>query len=286
MSLAPYALIHRHPNIRFIIGGDGPKRRLLESVAEGAGLLCDGRVSLVGAVPHEDARAFLLQGDIFLNTSLTEAFCIAIVEAASCGLMVVSTAVGGVPEVLPPGMAVLAEEPSQAGIVAAVEQALARLPSLDRWAQHAAVADMYSWPRVAERTVKVYDHTTAQPAAAAGASRRGSSDGGSCSHNAAITPSVSSYDDDTLLARLERFHACGTVAGKIWCLIALIELLLLAVLRWWRPDDSIQVAVDWPTTTGTADTSFTAPGLISGTAQAADSSEDRHSISLAAERRQ
>jgi len=40
-----------------------------------------------------------LQGHIFLNASLTEAFCIAIVEAAACGLLVVSTHVGGVPEV-------------------------------------------------------------------------------------------------------------------------------------------------------------------------------------------
>jgi len=31
--------------------------------------------------------AFL--GDIFLNTSLTEAFCMAIVEAVACGLTVV-----------------------------------------------------------------------------------------------------------------------------------------------------------------------------------------------------
>ena len=44
----------------------------------------------------------LCRGNIFVNCSLTEAFCIAIVEAASCGLLVVSTRVGGVPEVLPP----------------------------------------------------------------------------------------------------------------------------------------------------------------------------------------
>lgn len=35
---------------------------------------------------------------LFLRSSLTEAFCIAILEAASCGLLTVSTRVGGVPE--------------------------------------------------------------------------------------------------------------------------------------------------------------------------------------------
>ena len=84
------------------------------------------------------AMQVLVQGDIFLNTSLTEAFCMAIVEAASCGyvlvdffllnkrirgalhvfsffsLQVVSTRVGGVPEVLPGDMIKLAE-PSVAG---------------------------------------------------------------------------------------------------------------------------------------------------------------------------
>ena len=39
------------------------------------------------------------QGQIFLNASLTEAFCMAIIEAAAAGLLVVATNVGGVPEV-------------------------------------------------------------------------------------------------------------------------------------------------------------------------------------------
>lgn len=46
----------------------------------------------------------LTRGTIFLNTSLTEAFGIAIVEAACAGLYVVSTRVGGVPEILPEDM--------------------------------------------------------------------------------------------------------------------------------------------------------------------------------------
>jgi phosphatidylinositol glycan class A protein len=62
--------------------------------------LCAARV---GCLQHPCVccSSFLLQlqGHIFLNASLTEAFCIAIVEAAACGLLVVSTRVGGVPEV-------------------------------------------------------------------------------------------------------------------------------------------------------------------------------------------
>ena len=39
-----------------------------------------------------------------MNTSLTESFGIAILEAACAGLYVVSTRVGGVPEILPEDM--------------------------------------------------------------------------------------------------------------------------------------------------------------------------------------
>lgn len=46
------------------------------------------RVRLLGALEHKDVRDVLVQGHIFLNTSLTEAFCMAIVEGASCGLQV------------------------------------------------------------------------------------------------------------------------------------------------------------------------------------------------------
>jgi len=67
------------------------------------------RVELLGGLTHEKVRDVLCRGHIFLNTSLTESFCIAILEAACCGLLIVSTDVGGVPEVLPPHMAYLAK---------------------------------------------------------------------------------------------------------------------------------------------------------------------------------
>jgi phosphatidylinositol glycan class A protein len=94
--------------VQFLIGGDGPKRIVLEEVREHFGLL--ERVQMLGSIEQgAGVRDVLVQGDIFLNTSLTEAFCMAIVEAAACGLQVVSTKVGGIPEVLPSDMIWLAE---------------------------------------------------------------------------------------------------------------------------------------------------------------------------------
>ena len=92
----------KYPNVHFIIGGGGEKMPLLQELREKFNL--QDRMELLGSVPGPQVRNVLCRGHIFLNTSLTEAFCIGIVEAASCGLVVVSTNVGGIPEVLPPDM--------------------------------------------------------------------------------------------------------------------------------------------------------------------------------------
>lgn len=69
--------------VHFLIGGDGPKRELLEEVRTNLNL--EDRIELLGSLEHSQVRDVLTQGHIFLNTSLTEAYCMAIVEAASCG---------------------------------------------------------------------------------------------------------------------------------------------------------------------------------------------------------
>ncbi|XP_004529462.1 N-acetylglucosaminyl-phosphatidylinositol biosynthetic protein isoform X1 [Ceratitis capitata] len=114
---------HTH-NIHFIIVGDGPKRDLLEEVREKNNM--QNRVELIGAVEHSQVRDILVRGHIFVNTSLTEAYCMAIVEAASCGLQVVSTRVGGIPEVLPSNLIILTE-PEVDSVYQGVIKALNRL---------------------------------------------------------------------------------------------------------------------------------------------------------------
>ncbi|VAH80937.1 unnamed protein product [Triticum turgidum subsp. durum] len=198
------------PKVRFIVGGDGPKRVRLEEMREKFSL--QDRVEMLGAVPHAQVRSVLISGHIFLNSSLTEAFCIAILEAASCGLLTVSTRVGGVPEVLPDGMIVLAE-PDPEDMVRAIRQAIDILPGIDPQIMHRRMKKLYSWDDVAKRTEIVYDRAV---------------------HSS----------NTNLLDRLPRYLTCGAWAGKLFCLVMIINYLVWCLLEFLQPAEGIEEVPD------------------------------------------
>ena len=101
----------------------------------------------------------LIRGDIFLNTSLTEAFCMAVIEAVSCGLLVVSTKVGGIPEVLPSPFIQFVEPDVKSiedGLVNAIYTVI-RNKQPKKEIAHNFVRKTYNWRDVAKRTEIVYD---------------------------------------------------------------------------------------------------------------------------------
>jgi phosphatidylinositol N-acetylglucosaminyltransferase subunit A len=141
------------PKTEFIIGGDGSRRIELEQMIERFGL--ETRVKLLGEYRHSEIREILIQGHIFLNTSLTEAFCMTILEAACCGLLIVSTRVGGIPEILPDHM-IMFSEPIEDDILNTISMAIQSVRNVVRRDFHEEVREMYSWQNVAERTERVY----------------------------------------------------------------------------------------------------------------------------------
>nr|SVE70389.1 EOG090X0515 [Daphnia similis]SVE71644.1 EOG090X0515 [Daphnia similis] len=158
----------KYPKVHFLIGGDGPKRIVLEQVREKEAL--HERVSLLGALDQSEVHETLRQGHIFLNTSLTEAYCIAIVEAAACGLQVVSTQVGGIPEVLPPDMIRMAQ-PNVNAIVSALDDAIdshLKGTCMSPSACHQFIHRTYNWLDIATRTQLVYDNVKRQPNSSVG----------------------------------------------------------------------------------------------------------------------
>jgi phosphatidylinositol glycan class A protein len=204
----------RFPNVSFIIGGDGPKKVGLEEMREKHQL--HDQVELLGSVGHANVRNVLARGHIFLNSSLTEAFCIAMVEAASCGLHVVATRVGGVPEVLPPHLLTLAE-PEEGDIIEKLTEAIVLIKSkeIDPFQVHNEVKLMYDWDNVAARTEVVYRTVHRKP-------------------------------NLPLLDRLQKFLGCGLYFGKINCLLAALDYLLWQFLEWLQPAADIDAAIDFP----------------------------------------
>lgn len=92
-------ILDQFDNVRFIIGGGGDKLDILSQMVKNYNI--HDKVELLGMLKPNEVCDVLKRGHIFLNTSLTESFCMANLEAACAGLLIVSTDVGGVPEVLP-----------------------------------------------------------------------------------------------------------------------------------------------------------------------------------------
>lgn len=207
------AICNQYPNVHWLIGGDGPKRLDLEQLVERNKL--HDRVELLGRVEHSKVRDVLVKGHIFLNCSLTEAFCIAIVEAASCGLAVVSTNVGGVPEVLPPHLIRLAD-PRADTLTDALSSAIEEdLPFNNPYEIHQQVRDMYSWDQVARRTEKVYA-------------------------TALQCPKLSLRD------RIRAYITIGPMAGLLAVIYAILDHAIWKCIEFLQPRDSIEKAVDFP----------------------------------------
>lgn len=195
--------------VHFIIAGDGPKKVLLEAAVDQYNL--HDRVTFLGPIPHSQVRDILVKGDIFLNTSLIEAFCMAIVEAASCGLQVVSTNVGGLPEVLPPSLIKLTE-PSVDGLLTGVELALEDLRAnrfVPPMEAHRIVEKSYSWRDVAKRTERVYRSVIQEP--------------------------VLTLDD-----RFKRYRKSGLL-GCIFFVLIMINQMLLLIHDWYNPRGDIDI---------------------------------------------
>lgn len=102
-----------------VMAGDGPERATLESRIASLGL--QHRVRLLGAQP---ARPTFARGRIAVVPSLAESLPYVVLEAAAACLPVISTRVGGIPEIFGPTASSLVPPADSTALGAAMQAAL------------------------------------------------------------------------------------------------------------------------------------------------------------------
>lgn len=97
-----FSLIYnKYPNSRLILVGGGQQEKELKQLADKLGIT--ERCKFVGSIPHKEVPKWLNQFDIYCAPSILESFGVAVIEASACGLPVIVSRVGGLPEVVQEG---------------------------------------------------------------------------------------------------------------------------------------------------------------------------------------
>lgn len=102
-------LVKEFPCVRLtMVGPDGGMLNEVKRLVDQLNL--NDYVSFVGAVPNKALYQYYQSHDVYLNTTSYESFGMAVVEAASCGIPIVSHRVGEVPYLWQEGQEILMVE--------------------------------------------------------------------------------------------------------------------------------------------------------------------------------
>jgi glycosyltransferase involved in cell wall biosynthesis len=149
------------PALRVVVVGDGPRRSQLEAAAGRLGL--HDMIFFTGEL--RPAWPVLERFDAYVLTSRSEGLPVSVLEAMACGLPVVATRVGGLPELVEEGVSgfLVGREGSREETASQLAERLARLLSDEQLRRRMGaagarrVAREFSARAAARRMLRVYE---------------------------------------------------------------------------------------------------------------------------------
>jgi glycosyltransferase involved in cell wall biosynthesis len=121
-------LASRHVPVSLVSVGAGPELPELEAARDQAGLA--GRVTFLGQ--RSDALELMTGADLFVLPSTQEGMPVALMEAMSLGVPVVASDIGGVPDIVDPGVEGVLVSPGDPAALADAIEELAAAPDRRR----------------------------------------------------------------------------------------------------------------------------------------------------------
>jgi len=156
------AIFSEKKNAKLLIVGDGPQRSEYEQLTKDLGI--DHVTTFTGRVPNDKVPEYINKMDVFgvPSTEDSESFGVAAVESMACGVPVVVSNVGGLPEVViegKTGFVVPKENPEELAkaMMALVEDEEKRKTMGLAGIEH--VKENYNWIDNANGMLELYDQT-------------------------------------------------------------------------------------------------------------------------------
>lgn len=137
---------------RLFVAGDDADRERFHAMAKD----CGARVSFGGF--RKDMATAMASADLFLFPSHYEAFSLATIEAAACGLPILATKINGTEDFIQPGVNGEFVQPDPAHINATLKKLLTAPDQLQEMGLNARdiVERNYTWDRIADLTEEAY----------------------------------------------------------------------------------------------------------------------------------
>jgi glycosyltransferase involved in cell wall biosynthesis len=146
------------PDAALVVAGTGSQVEALRGRARG--LVADGRVVFAGHVPATAKVDYYNAADLLVFPSLMEGFGLVVAEAMSCGLPVVISDRGSLPELVADGEGgFIRDARDRAGFAESILRCLgdARLRATFGAANRERVDRLFRWDRCAAETERVYE---------------------------------------------------------------------------------------------------------------------------------
>ncbi len=151
------------PKARLKIVGDGLEKAGLQRLASDLGI--QKRVSFFGNIAHDELPAHYQQADVFVLPSCenkageTEGLGVVLLEAMACGVPVIGSRIGGIPQIITDGVTGLLAEPQDHNSLASNLLKLFSRPGLRANLVANArklIARSFSWEVISRRFVEIY----------------------------------------------------------------------------------------------------------------------------------
>ncbi len=157
MAIESFAIVKkRYPEARIDVVGGGSEELALSAWVKQKGWT---GVSFHGPVTNEDMPNYLENADILLNPTNADNMPINLLEAFAAGVPVVTTNVGGIPDLVGQDEAALTVNPNDAASMASrIEQLLSQPQTVARVTARAKfLCERFNWEEVGRLWIELYD---------------------------------------------------------------------------------------------------------------------------------